>query len=620
MNKLKLSLICLFSVICTLISAQDSGQVAAKMFAECKYMESAKMYEMAASLTSDTKQKDGYYAKAKKSRQCADLLNKANSYYKAGNIAEALKLYRQLLAANSNDRTASARIAELNAAIEKAELQRKEKEALLAEQQRRKKEVTVGDKTVVVKEARKPISAPKNSKTQKTEYAKYSQACNAGTLKAYQDFLKLYPKGEYADDIRGRLADHTLWYKAKSEDTIEAYEKYLNDSEYCFFADAAVKAMQNRIAVDRWWQLSGSTSISAMEGYIRMFPDSPYIADAKKRAHELKAEDYFGRKQLDKAYNEFVALGGRKELSAAQKQMFDECQEYVDFKKLSPYSSKEELQEYLDTYRTGAYRTEVSNYMARHMARNFTGYTDKATHKRALSYAKDSMTAAYVNSQYKTAKKNGKSQRLKAAWDDRWQLGIGVDAEYWNTMVWGPRLELKIGSNDDIFNFSVGGKFYMWSFLDDKEVARDVYNAKFSVYQAPVYASFKFNVANCGSSKFYLAAEGACNFNVKAKYLAPNMSVQYDEYGNQIEYASPWQGEKIEDINLVNKYNFTAGLRLGFSWRTVDFGIYAKYDITPMLNKEYISTAYPDAIPSWNKYMNNTQFRVGADLIYYIIF
>ena len=57
---------------------------------------------------------------------------------------------------------------------------------------------------------------------QRIEKQRYESACEKGTLEAFQEYIKLYPKGKYAVDVRNRIEDYNLWSEAVKTNTIEA--------------------------------------------------------------------------------------------------------------------------------------------------------------------------------------------------------------------------------------------------------------------------------------------------------------------------------------------------------------------------------------------------------------
>ena len=71
-------------------------------------------------------------------------------------------------------------------------------------------------------EAQTLINYQQQKKKEVAEKQRYESACEKGTLEAFQEYIKLYPKGKYAVDVRNRIEDYNLWSEAVKTNTIEA--------------------------------------------------------------------------------------------------------------------------------------------------------------------------------------------------------------------------------------------------------------------------------------------------------------------------------------------------------------------------------------------------------------
>ena len=49
---------------------------------------------------------------------------------------------------------------------------------------------------------------------QRVENQKYEEACQKGTLAAFENYAKSYPNGKYIKDVNNRIADFSLWSSA----------------------------------------------------------------------------------------------------------------------------------------------------------------------------------------------------------------------------------------------------------------------------------------------------------------------------------------------------------------------------------------------------------------------
>lgn len=88
----------------------------------------------------------------------------------------------------------------------------------------------------IQQEAQKKYEAKKRA-----ERNLYNRIINTWNKKNYTNFLKEFPNSTYAKEIKRRLDEINLWEKAKSQNTSEAYTRYLNETKYNHFGDEARK-------------------------------------------------------------------------------------------------------------------------------------------------------------------------------------------------------------------------------------------------------------------------------------------------------------------------------------------------------------------------------------------
>lgn len=134
MRNIVLSLV-LMAGICFSAYGQSAASIAAQAFSQCNYGEAAQLYDAAASMSQDAAEKSKLFNLAKKCRTCSSLSAQADKYYKAGNYSAAANAYRQIVAANPNDRTASSRLSQCNSRLANAAAAKKaaaERDAAMA--------------------------------------------------------------------------------------------------------------------------------------------------------------------------------------------------------------------------------------------------------------------------------------------------------------------------------------------------------------------------------------------------------------------------------------------------------------------------------------------------------
>ena len=184
----------------------------------------------------------------------------------------------------------------------------------------------------------------------KIEKDAYDSACKTSTLDAFRSFLKKYPKSQYAKDVQNRIKDFDLWTVAKKNNTIQAYNSYLQHSQYKTFTKEAKAAIEDITAVSEWQNIKTTTNLAEVQAYIKKYSNASCISEAKKKEHELKGVQYYNNGNLASAYREFTEAGGKYALSYNNRSTFDKCLEYHDFSLLSSYSTESELSSFLKKY------------------------------------------------------------------------------------------------------------------------------------------------------------------------------------------------------------------------------------------------------------------------------
>lgn len=396
---------------------------------------------------------------------------------------------------------------------------------------------------------------------QRIEKQKYDQACQKGTLDAFKEYAKAYPKGKYIDDINKRIEDYDMWSFASSANTISAYNQYLRNSKYKRFkekADAAIKELQ---AKEEWNRVKNSTNISDIERYMSAYPNSSCISDAKKRKHELTAVSLYNSGNFRAALNEFNEAGGRSSLQYVNRDLYDKCKEYYDYSQLSSYSKESELESFLKTYPNSEYSNDVSNKLALVKAKGLTMFSSEYSLKSVLTYAKDENTRTQVRNYYDARMREysqyKKEQRRAQRRRDGGIVNFGIEIsdiafnpaaynDYDNdinyVMYYNVGLGVKFGNYKSPIQFELGAKpgltlYTIWYGYNDETKTS---------FHLPLYARLKINLGGGSNSKWYI--DGIGYFN------------------------------SINDSFLEGDYSASAGV--GVSWRHWDWRIlYYKQDI-----------------------------------------
>ena len=373
---------------------------------------------------------------------------------------------------------------------------------------------------------------------QRIEKQRYESACEKGTLEAFQEYIKLYPKGKYAVDVRNRIEDYNLWSEAVKTNTIEAYNHYISTSKFKSFKDNANEAITELRSIEKWKSVKSLKSIAEIELFIKTYPKSSCITNAQKRIHELKGENFYLSNDLLNAYQEFNKAGGKYALEKDNQSKFDKCQEYWVYNNLTSYSSEKKLFTFLKKYPSGKYSNEISNRIAISKAKSFTMYSGAFSLNEALGYAKDENTRHKVKGYYDVKQKEyaqyKKEQRRIKRKRNGGIINFGIemldlalnpamyndtDSEVDYVMYYNVGLGIRLGNYKSPVQFEIGAKpglvvYTLWYDSEDETKAS---------FHLPLYARLKIGLWGGYSSKWYIDGVGYYNA-VKESFLESDFS------------------------------------------------------------------------------------------------
>lgn len=400
----------------------------------------------------------------------------------------------------------------------------------------------------------------------KNEQDMYDYACKVETSQSFEAYIKKYPNGRYVQEARGRLEDMELWKKAKAENTITAYRNYLSTSKNKSFSQLANDAITDLESKDAWNAIRHSTSKSVIKNFMEKYPKSSCLPEATKRYNELEGVELFENGDLQGAYNKFEAAGGRYAIAEVNRSKYDESLEFVDYQKLSSSSAESDLLGFLNRYPSSKYYNQVSNLVAVAKAKNFSMFSSSSTFNDAMSYAKDKYTKntvqSYIDSSkqaYRHYKRNNRRLRHNAN-GKMFQLGfemidLGANPssydDYDNDLdiVWfyNVGLSLKIGNYKDPVQLEIGAKPGLMGYTL-WHGADDESETKFHL---PLYARLKLNLCDIQSNcKLYVDVTGYYN-SVKEEFLENDYAIS----GGIGAAWHHWDWSVYYKGDLNNKYN-----------------------------------------------------------------
>lgn len=125
---------------------------------------------------------------------------------------------------------------------------------------------------------------------QKDENQDWTAAKQENTLAAYERFLQSFPTGTHADEARGlmgALQDEAAWQQAKAKHTIIAYENYLSAFPQGHYRRQAMDAQRDIEEAEAWQRATRRNAIPAYREFQDNYPNSKHYNEATERIQQL---------------------------------------------------------------------------------------------------------------------------------------------------------------------------------------------------------------------------------------------------------------------------------------------------------------------------------------------
>lgn len=172
--------------VCNQVLAQESA--AKRAFAAGDYGSAVQLYQAAIATANDAALVESLTSSMNKARNCATLLQRANSAYKQGAYVDARANCMKLLAINPSDSNAR-------------NLSR------LCDGQLAKAAERAADNRL------------------------WTEVASSNDISAYKNYLTRFPSGIHAEEARNFVSEEDLWAETKMKDTEVAYREYLVTSK-----------------------------------------------------------------------------------------------------------------------------------------------------------------------------------------------------------------------------------------------------------------------------------------------------------------------------------------------------------------------------------------------------
>lgn len=233
----------------------------------------------------------------------------------------------------------------------------------------------------------------------------YLDACKAGNISALQNFISKYPNSEYVSSAKSCIEDYSLWQKAKEQNTITAYNYYLSQSSILAYKNDAKDAITTIQSEIEWNNCKTSNDEDKINSFIKNYPSSKYVNQAKSRLNILKGERYYASKNYNLAYtylneaDNFQTLIGAP---ATHLKMINENREYETIMSSSDVSKVKSYLKTLSTY--SPFYVPTSNKLALLLGSALSTFSSEYSMNEAWAYAKDDDTRAAVKRYISKAK------------------------------------------------------------------------------------------------------------------------------------------------------------------------------------------------------------------------
>lgn len=402
----------------------------------------------------------------------------------------------------------------------------------------------------------------------------YLDACKAGTISALQNFISKYPNSEYVSSAKSRIEDYSLWQKAKEQNTITAYNYYLSQSSILAYkndAEDAITTIQSEI---EWNNCKTSNDEDKINSFIKTYPSSNYVNQAKYRLNILKGERYYASKNYNLAYTYLNDADNFQTLIGAPATHLKIINETREYESIMSSSDVSKVKSYLNTLSTSSpFYVPTSNKLALLLGSALSTYSSEYSMNEALAYAKDDDTRATVKQYINKVKANKayyerqrKNIARKRWWNQNFKVGIDADfgtntnGESGGDMFYSAGLLLRFGNVDNVFSLVTGLK-YRW------------------FHVMPKYDGCYYNA----KTEWQLFAGGLnipLSFRLNLGKITYNSSVFL---GCGVEYGFKMFPEKGMD-RIVNNNYFSIYPQLGLMWPNFELSCYWKtYSISPFV-------------------------------------
>lgn len=203
----------------------------------------------------------------------------------------------------------------------------------------------------------------------------FKQAKASNTIAGYDNFLKEYSQGEYAEEARQRR-EQLVCEDVNARNTIEGYNSYLERYPKGRCSAEVLKKLETLL----WQDAEQKDTISSYDYYLKKYPSGIHVGEAKEKKERLFCEKV-RQENTAEGYSSYVEQYPEGICVPEVKQKL----ELAVWKDAIQKSTTSAYDYYLNKYPNGAYAAEAQNKKAISLLLEQLRASNKVTRNEAAS-------------------------------------------------------------------------------------------------------------------------------------------------------------------------------------------------------------------------------------------
>jgi hypothetical protein len=416
------------------------------------------------------------------------------------------------------------------------------------------------------------------------EIRNWKQAEKTNTIVAYQKYLNETQYHWYDTDANNAIVlikkqnEKIQWERVRRIGTIDAYRNYLSENPASGYKEDAENAINRLDGAAEWNKIRYTNDQWSLQNFITMYPHADALPDAKLKLHELKGKELFDKNDLNAAYNEFVYIPNDNRIAEENRYAYNRSFEYHFFKLLDSNATETDLNNYVLKYPNSMYNAEVYNRIAIVKAQSLKEYATEQDYALARKYANNEETRRKVES-YIDANKENQRQRRKAERTRRrnangglWNFGFEFLDFGWNCQDY--ENEDNEATCKDVYYYNMGISLRLGNYANRFQLALGV-KPGYVIYKTP---NISYDYYYRTSQNYYSYSDYDINYSFHLPiYAQLKLNIcNLKESSGKFFLSGMYQYNTIRDEYVEPEGNWGAGF--GFAWKHFDWLLYYKED------------------------------------------